>query len=174
MRLSWAGNLLWGGVMVAKPKPSVSPEWPERRSNAKPDSPISFKTPTNQHFLSVPTHAVNVVGNRRSCARAFLRLPLRLTTVNGQDLEFPIPLETRNISASGVYFLAPQCLEPGTSISLEVALTDRPTGMGSVRMCTMAQVVRSEPQGPRGWYGLAASFVHYEFNRDESLPVRFR
>jgi len=160
--------------MVAKPKPSVSPEWPDRRSTAKPDPPVSFKTPTNQHFLSVPTHAVSVVGNRRNCARAFLQLPLRLLAVNGRELEFPIPLETRNISASGVYFLAPQCIEPGTSIAMEVALTDRPMGMGSVRMCTMAQVVRSESHGSRGWFGLAASFLHYEFSRDESLPDRFR
>jgi hypothetical protein len=160
--------------MVAKPKPNLSPDWSDRRSNAKPDSPISFKSPSNQHFLSVPTHAVNVVGNRRSCARAFLRLPLRLIEVNGQNLEFPIPLETRNISASGVYFLAPQCLAPGTTIGMEVALTDRPMGMGSVRMSTMAQVVRSEANGAHGWFGVAASFIHYEFNRDESLPVRFR
>ena len=160
--------------MVAKPKQSESPEWPDRRRQVKPDSPIAFKTPTNQHFLSVPTHAVSVVGNRRSCARAFLRLPLRLTAVNGSDLEFPIPLETRDISASGIYFLAPRCFEPGTSIAIEVALTDRPMGMGSVRMRTMAQVVRAESHGGRGWFGLAASFVHYEFNRDESIPARFR
>lgn len=161
--------------MVAKPKPSVSPECSDRRTNTKPDSPVPFKTPTNQHFLSVPTHAVNVVGNRRNCARAFLQLPLRLMAINGRELEFPIPLETRDISASGVYFLAPQCLDPGTSITMEVALTDRPMGMGSVRMCTMAQVVRSESgQSSHGWFGVAASFMHYEFNRDESLPDRFR
>jgi len=159
--------------MVAKPKPNVSPEWPERRTNGKPESPIEFKTPTNHHFQSVPTHAVSVVGNRRNCARAFLRLPLRLMAVSGLDLEFPIPLETRNISASGVYFLSPHRIEPGTEIGMEVALTDRPMGMGSVRMRTMARVVRTESQGSRGWYGLAASFVHYEFNRDESLPPRF-
>ena len=46
-------------------------------------------------------------------------------------------------------------------------------GMGSVRMTTMAKVVRAEAQGSRGWFGLAASFVHYEFRRDESLPPRF-
>jgi len=160
--------------MVAKPKPSVSPEWPDRRTSVKPESPIAFKTPTNHHFQNVPTHAVNVMGNRRNCARAFLRLPLRLTAVAGLNLEFPIPLETRNISASGVYFMAPQRIEPGTEIAIEVALTDRPMGMGSVRMTTMARVVRTESQGSRGWFGLAASFVHYDFNRDESLPPRFR
>jgi len=159
--------------MVAKPKPSVSPEWQERRASVKPDSPVPLRTPTNHQFQSVPTHAVSVVGNRRHCARAFLRLPLRLIAVNGTDLEFPIPLETRDISASGVYFLAPQRIEPGTDISMEVALTDRPMGMGSVRMTTMARVVRTESKGSRGWYGLAASFVHYDFQRDETLPPRF-
>jgi len=160
---------------VAKLKPNVSPEWPERRAGATSSVPsIALKRPTNEHFFNVPTHAVSVVGNRRNCARAFLRLPLRLTAVSGLELEFPIPLETRDISASGVYFLAPQRIEPGTAISLEVALTDRPMGMGSVRMSTMARVVRIERESSRGWYGLAASFDHYEFNRDESLPPRFR
>jgi PilZ domain len=160
---------------VARLKPNLSPEWPERRVVARSSvSGIPLRTPTTEHFFNVPTHAVSVVGNRRNCARAFLRLPLRLTGVNGLDLEFPIPLETRDISASGVYFLAPQRIEPGTAIAMEVALTDRPMGMGSVRMSTTARVVRIESEGARGWYGLAASFDHYEFNRDESLPARFR
>jgi len=160
---------------VGKPKFEVSSEWQERRSGARSSaSSIAVKRPTNEHFFNVPTHAVGVVGNRRRCARAFLRLPLRLTGVNGLELEFPIPLETRDISASGVYFVTPQRIEPGTAIAVEVALTDRPMGMGSVRMSTTARVVRIEAEGSRGWYGLAASFDHYEFNRDESLPARFR
>lgn len=147
----------------------------ERGGNApQPAQPCSLQTPSNQHFFNVPTHAVSVLGNRRLCARAFLRLPLRLTGVNGTDLEFPIPLETRDISASGVYFHSPQRIEPGTPISMEVALTDRPTGMGSVRMSTSARVVRLESEDHRGWFGLAVRFDHYEFRRDESLPPRFR
>ena len=160
---------------MAKSKPHLSPDWPERRAGGKsPEHSIALKRPTNQHFFNVPTHAVSVVGNRRNCARAFLRLPLQLIAVNGLELEFPIPLETRNISASGVYFVAPQRIEPGTAIAVEVALTDRPMGRGSVRMSTSAHVVRIETEGSRGWYGLAAAFDHYEFNRDESLPPRFR
>jgi hypothetical protein len=158
---------------VGKPKFIVSPEWPERRGGDRTSS-FPLKTPKNEHFFNVPTHAVSVLGNRRRCARAFLRLPLRLTGVNGLELEFPIPLETRNISASGVYFVTPQRIDPGTPITMEVALTDRPMGMGSVRMSTSARVVRIEMQTSGGWYGLAASFDHYEFRRDESLPPRFR
>ena len=161
--------------MGAKPKPFVSPDWRERRAPANSAGPsFPLKTPTNQHFFNVPTHAVGVLGNRRNCARAFLRLPLRLTGVNGVELEFPIPLETRDISATGVFFHSPQRIEPGTPIAMEVALTDRPMGMGSVRMSTSARVVRIEAEDPRGWYGLAVSFDHYEFRRDESLPPRFR
>jgi len=160
---------------VAKLKPHVFPDWPERRAGANSPVPcIALKTPTNEHFFNVPTHAVSVVGNRRNCARAFLRLPLRLVGVNGLELEFPIPLETRDISASGIYFVTPQRIEPGTAIAVEVALTDRPLGRGTVRMSTMARVVRIEAESSRGWYGLAAAFDHYEFNRDESLPPRFR
>jgi len=161
--------------MVAKPRYFLSPSVPDRRAGVRAsESSFPVKTPTNEHFLNVPTHAVSVMGNRRNCARAFLRLPLRLTGVNGLELEFPIPLETRDISASGVFFMAPQRIEPGTPIAMEVALTDRPHGMGSVRMSTSARVVRVEMQTSRGWYGLAATFDHYEFRRDESLPPRFR
>jgi hypothetical protein len=161
--------------MVARLKFIAAPERPDRRAGDRTfESSFPLKTPTNEHFLNVPTHAVNVIGNRRNCARAFLRLPLSLTGVNGLELEFPIPLETRDISASGVYFVAPQRIEPGTPIAMEVALTDRPMGMGSVRMSTSARVVRVEMQTSRGWYGLAATFDHYEFRRDESLPPRFR
>jgi hypothetical protein len=73
-----------------------------------------------------------------------------------------------------VFFRSPQRIEPGTAIDMEVALTDRPMGMGSVRMSTSAHVVRIEPEDLRGWYGLAVRFDHYEFRRDESLPPRFR
>jgi len=161
--------------MGAKPKPYVSGD---PRALRAPQDPVpgrfSFQTPTNHHFSNVPTHAVGVLGNRRNCARAFLRLPLRLTGVNGLELEFPIPLETRDISASGVFFHSPQRIEPGTPIEMEVALTDRPLGMGSVRMSTTARVVRLEAEDLRGWFGLAVRFDHYEFRRDESLPPRFR
>ena len=162
--------------MAAKPKLIMSPDWRVGRPGAgAASSNFPFKTPKTDHFFNVPTHAVSVVGNRRSCARAFLRLPMRLTGVNGLELEFPIPLETRDISASGVYFVTPQRIEPGTSISIEVALTDRPMGMGSVRMSTTARVVRIDRENNnRGWFGLAALFDHYEFRRDESLPPRFR
>jgi len=161
--------------MGAKLKPFVSPEPRDRREPAQPAAhAIPLQTPNNQHFFNVPTHAVSVLGNRRSCARAFLRLPLSLTGVNGIALEFPIPLETRDISASGVFFHSPQRIEPGTAIAMVVALTDRPLGMGSVHMSTSARVVRIEAEDLRGWYGLAVRFDHYEFRRDESLPPRFR
>jgi len=160
--------------MVAKPKLILPAEWPERRASGNSNSAFPLRSPKNEHFFNVPTHAVSVMGNRRNCARAFLRLPMRLTGVNGLELEFPIPLETRDISASGVYFVTPRRIEPGTSIAMEVALTDRPMGMGSVRMSTSARVVRVELEHSRGWFGLAASFDHYEFRRDENLPARFR
>jgi hypothetical protein len=161
--------------MVPAKKVPVSPQepasLPERKSSA---SVFTLRKPTSEHFFNVPTHAVTVLGNRRACARAFLRLPLQLTMVNGHELEFPIPLETRDISASGVYFLSPQRIEPGTAIQMEVGLTGRPQGMGSVRMTTAAKVVRLETPLANGWHGLAASFDFYEFRRDEPLPPRFR
>ena len=125
-------------------------------------------------FGRIPTHAIGVARERRRHPRAALSLPLRLIRIADRPEALPISLVTRNISSSGVYFLAPRRIEPGTAITLEVALVDRPLGHGSVRMCTAAHVVRAEPADLTGWHGLAASFDDFDFERDEHLPLRFR
>ena len=124
-------------------------------------------------FALVPTHAVGVASERRTTARAYLRLPMRLVGVEGRRESVAVTLLTQNISAGGVYFLAPRSLEPGTAIELEVGLVDRPFGRGSVQMSTAAHVVRSEPSATLGWHGIAVRFDDFDFRRDESLPPRF-
>ncbi len=124
-------------------------------------------------FLRVPTHAVAVVDERRAYPRAALSLPLRLKRVGGQREPQPVTLLTKNISSSGVYFLCPRWIEPGTPIELEVGLVDRPLGRGSVRMTTAAHIVRVDPTDTPGWHGLAASFDDITFQRDEPVPPRF-
>lgn len=123
-------------------------------------------------FVRVPTHAVGVATDRRDHARAALNLPLRLRRVGELVEPVPVTLLTRNISSSGVFFLAPKHIEPGTPIELEVALVDRPLGQGSVRMCTAAHVVRAEPSHTAGWHGVAATFDDIAFDRDEAVPPR--
>lgn len=105
--------------------------------------------------------------------RAALRLPLRLTQVNQQREPVPVTLLTRNISSSGVYFLSPKRIEPGTAIELEVGLVERPLGKGGVRLRTLAHVVRTEESPEPGWHGMAARFDDIAFQRDEELPARF-
>jgi hypothetical protein len=119
----------------------------------------------------VPTHAVAVVDERRAYPRAALSLPLRLKRVAGQPQS--VTLLSKNISSSGVYFLCPRRIEPGTPIELEVSLVDRPLGRGSVRMTTAARVVRAEPTDRPGWHGLAAIFDDISFQRDEAIPERY-
>jgi len=121
----------------------------------------------------VPTHAVGVADERRRYPRASLCLPLRLTKVAGVEEAIPITLVTRNISSSGVYFLAPRVIEPGTAIELEVALIERPLGFGSVQMCTAAHIVRAEETSTPGWRAYAASFDDFALQRDDRLPQRF-
>src|SRR5580700_6927817 len=82
--------------------------------------------PGPRRFTRVPTHAVGVAHERRRYPRACLCLPLRLTRVGEVAEPIPVALVTRNISSSGVYFLAPRELKPGTAIELEVALVERP------------------------------------------------
>ena len=124
-------------------------------------------------FVRVPTHVVGVIPEQRAYPRAALQLPLRLKRVAGQLEQVPVTLLTKNISSSGVYFLCPRWIETGTPIELEVGLVERPLGRGSVRMITVAHVVRIEPSDTPGWHGLAANFDDITFHRDESIPPRF-
>jgi hypothetical protein len=98
---------------------------------------------------------------------------MRLTRVGDLMEPIPVTLVTRNISSSGVYFLAPREIAPGTAIELEVALVDRPLGYGRVQMCTAAHIVRSEDTEMPGWKGYAASFDDFALERDDSLPQRY-
>ena len=121
----------------------------------------------------VPTHAVRPVEERRAHTRAKLSLPLRLKRVAGQREHKLQILRTTNISSSGVLFLCPQRIEPGTPIEIEVCLVDRPTGRGTVRMLTEAHIVRAVAASMPGWHALAATFDDITFRRDEPLPSRF-
>lgn len=85
----------------------------------------------------------------------------------------PVTLVTRNISSSGIYFLAPRELESGTAIELEVALVERPLGYGRVQMSTAAHIVRSEETDMPGWRGYAATFDDFALERDDVVPRRY-
>jgi hypothetical protein len=139
--------------------PADTPQWIER---ARP-----------RGIRRVPTHTVGVSNERRTYARAHLRLPLRVTRVAGQRQTEAVRLCTRDISSSGVFFLCPQRIEPGTPVEIEVALVDRPLRRGSVQMITEAHIVRAEPARANGWHGLAAIFDDITFQRSDSLPPRF-
>ena len=122
----------------------------------------------------VPTHSVRPPEERRSYARAKLSLPLRVNRIAGQRERMGETLRTTNISSSGVLFLCPQRIEPGTPIEIEVCLVDRPFGRGTVKMTTEAHIVRAEPASRPGWHSLAATFDDITFQREEPLPSRFQ
>lgn len=126
-----------------------------------------------RQFVRVPTHAVGVHPEQRQYPRAKLKLPLRLSAVDGIPEDHPITLVMRNISSTGVYFLCPRHLAVGTRIMLEVVLVRKPMGLGSVIMTTLAHVCRTEAAAMPGWYGLAACFDDVQFDHDDNLPSRF-
>jgi len=129
--------------------------------------------PGPRRFARIPTHAIGVASERRRSPRASLSLPLRLLRV-GENVEpIPVILVTRNISSSGIYFLAPRKFDPGTAIELEVALVERPLGQGRVQMCTAAHIVRTEDADTPGWHGYAATFDDFALRRDDVLPMRY-
>ena len=148
---------------------------PAREDASRTESvPSLTGKPGPRRFARVPTHTVGVAAERRRYPRASLSLPLRLTRIGEAVEPVPVSLVTRNISSSGVYFLAPRVIEPGMAIELEVALVDRPLGFGRVQMCTAAHVVRAEDTDTPGWRAYAASFDDFAFERDDFLPLRYK
>src|ERR1700733_14138912 len=98
-------------------------------SSASVTDPPSWTTRAKPKGIArVPTHAVRPPEERRAYARAKLSLPLRVKRIAGQRERLGEPLRTSNISSSGVLFLCPQRIEPGTPIQIEVCLVDRPFG----------------------------------------------
>jgi hypothetical protein len=161
----------------------AAPERNERQAEVSPLREFESRTetvtaisgkPGPRRFARVPTHAIGVASERRRYPRASLTLPLRLTRIGEAVEPIPVTLVTRNISSSGVYFLAPREIEPGVAIELEVALVDRPLGFGRVQMCTAAHIVRAEESEMPGWRGYAASFDDFALQRDDALPRRHK
>lgn len=121
----------------------------------------------------VPTHTVGRAQERRAYVRARLSLPLRLERVAGQRQTQRHPLQTANISSSGLFFLSPVRIEAGVPIELEVQLIGQPLARATVHMNAVAHVVRSEATEETGWFGVAAAFDDISYRRDENLLEEF-
>ena len=99
-----------GAVPERDDRAAVSP-LREFESRTESVTGISEK-PGPRRFARVPTHTIGVASERRRYPRASLSLPLRLTRIGDSVEPFPVTLVTRNISSSGVSFLAPRDIEP--------------------------------------------------------------
>src|SRR4051812_32221033 len=98
------------------------------------------------------------IRERRRYPRFAAWLPLRLRAVAGRIEHGNAPLITQNISRAGVCFPAPQHIEPGHLIEVEVMLPGvGPTG-ADVPIKAEGYVVRAEPGNVPGWYKVAATF----------------
>jgi hypothetical protein len=157
---------------AAAPAPGVSEPTVAPKTPALRVMPL-LRAPQPRRFVRVPTHAVGVHLEQRECPRASLRLPLKLRSVKGVLEEFPVTLVTRDISSSGVFFLCPKSLAPETEIELDIVLVSRPLGYGNVVVSSKARVRRVEPANMPGWFGIAASFDDFAFDRDDHIPGRF-
>ena len=165
--------------LISRPEPSAqtepAPAFPEP-SVGDPATPKLrvlplLRRPQTRRFVRVPTHAVGVHLEHRERPRAALRLPLKLRSVAGSKEEFPVTLVTRDISSSGVFFLCPRALAPGTTIELDIVLVSRPLGYGNVVVSSKATVERTEAANMPGWHGIAASFDDFAFDRDDQIPT---
>jgi hypothetical protein len=129
-----------------------------------------LRDPQPRRFVRVPTHAVGVHTEHRESPRAALKLPLKLRSVAGVLEQYPVTLVTRDISSSGVFFLCPKPLTVGAEIELEIVLVSRPLGYGNVVVSSKARICRAEAANMPSWYGIAAHFVDFGFDRDDRIP----
>jgi hypothetical protein len=156
-----------GAAPDALPEKPIAPRVPALRV-----MPL-LRSPRPRRFVRVPTYAVGVHLEKRERPRALLQLPLKLRSVSGVMEDFPVSLVTRDISSSGVYFLCPKSLAINTAIELDIVLVSRPLGYGNVVVSSKARVRRVEPANMPGWFGIAASFEDFAFDRDDNIPMRF-
>jgi hypothetical protein len=154
-------------------EPAAIEKLPATSSTSVVEPPSWTTRAKPKGMARVPTHAVRPVEERRSYTRAKLSLPLRVKRIAGQRGHRQQSLRTTNISSSGVLFLCPQHIEPGTPLEIEVCLVDRPLGRGTVRMTTEAHVVRAEPASRSGWHSVAVCFDDISFHREEPIPSHF-
>jgi hypothetical protein len=169
--------LAWDNLpQIAEPTAQAAtvPLFPERPALTRPVPALRvlplLRNPQPRQFVRVPTHAVGVHSEQRDRPRASLKLPLKLRSVAGALEEYPVTLITRDISSSGVFFLCPKTLAPGTEIELDIVLVSRPLGYGNVVVSSKARVRRVEAANMPGWYGIAASFDDFAFDRDDQIP----
>jgi len=150
----------------------ASPETPGPRSVPTLRVMPLLRSPQPRLFIRVPTHAIGVHTELRENPRASLKLPLQLRSVSGKREEYPVTLVTRDISSSGVFFLCPKPLTVDTEIELDIVLVSRPLGYGNVVVSSRARVCRTEAAHMPGWYGIAAQFDDFAFDRDDYIPGR--
>lgn len=169
--------LAWDNLPPQPESKAKDASTPSFQKEAHPESHVPalrvmplLREPKPRRFVRVPTHAVGVHSEHRECPRASLKLPLKLRSTSGVLEQYPVTLVTRDISSSGVFFLCPKPLAAGTEIELDIVLVSRPLGYGNVVVSSKARVCRAEPVHMPGWYGIAAKFDDFGFDRDDRIP----
>jgi hypothetical protein len=104
---------------------------------------------------------------QRRTRRFKLQLPLAITRSGAERVAFAG--QTKNISSSGVLFLAEK--EPDIGGPIEYIITLNHDGPQSVTLRCMGKVVRSDRMGPLGdemrpGFQVAATLERYEFVRE--------
>jgi hypothetical protein len=96
---------------------------------------------------------------RRSGTRITARVPTRVRTAQGKDLN----AQTRDVSANGVFFYTQSLIEKGTDVELVLILPPELTSGEKYWVCCQATIVRVEDGGAE--FGLAA-----QIRRMDILP----
>lgn len=110
---------------------------------------------------------------RRRAQRFPLDLPLEVKYgANGEAVRKPAELQ--DISASGIYFMVDQSLEPDSKVEFYVRLQMENAPGGSVWLHCIGSVVRVEasPEDP-AHVGVAARIDRYRFVRGDQVPSEF-
>jgi hypothetical protein len=90
---------------------------------------------------------------RRSGTRLPVRLPVSIEAAKSQ----PVTGFTRDLSTSGIFLYADSEIVPGTELEMVLLLPESLTQGEKQWVCCQASVIRVEPGGEQGRFGVAAS-----------------
>jgi len=98
--------------------------------------------------------------DRREARRFTMSLPLCVQAIENAERELPVQM--RDVSYRGLYFLATEGFEAGRDIAFVITLPQGLSQAGAVKIRCQGQVLRVNPE-QGGRVGVAAKIERYEF-----------
>jgi PAS domain S-box-containing protein len=131
-------------------------------------APFAQEDPMSAHSAHAPAaHSRGQLPSSRA-QRFQLHLPLKYRRLDEKDWHDG---ETRNISRSGLLFLAEDLLQPNVVLEINLVLPAEIAGLSATEVVCKGEVVRTvQPDGEKMHPALAAKILQYHFQHGAQAP----